>query len=53
MQIEKAHKSERKIYTTPRLIVHGTLEEITADQNKMFGGGDGYLFMGVPIQNAS
>jgi hypothetical protein len=46
-------KSEKKIYTTPRLIVHGTVEEITALQNKSFGASDGFLFQGVPIANVS
>jgi len=40
-------------YTTPRLTVHGTLEEVTKQQNKTFGASDGYLFMGVPIANVS
>jgi hypothetical protein len=46
-------KSEQKIYTTPRLIVHGTVEEITALQNKSFGASDGFLFQGVPIASVS
>jgi hypothetical protein len=46
-------KSEKKVYVTPELIVHGTVEEITADQNKGFGSSDGFLFMGVSIKNIS
>jgi len=53
MQTEKADKSEKKVYATPQLIVHGTMEEITAQQNKGFGPTDGNLFMGDPIMNIS
>jgi hypothetical protein len=40
-------------YTTPRLTVHGTLEEVTKLQNKKFGATDGFLFEGVAITNVS
>jgi len=40
-------------YTTPRLTVHGTLEEVTKLQNKQFGPTDGFLFQGVAISNVS
>jgi hypothetical protein len=43
----------KKTYTAPELVVHGSVEEITADQNKGFGLSDGFLFMGVPIKNIS
>jgi len=43
----------KKGYVTPELIVHGTVEQITADQNKGIGYGDGFLFMGIPIKNIS
>lgn len=44
---------EKKMYTAPELVVHGTVEEITADQNKGYGMSDGFLFMGNPIKNIS
>lgn len=44
---------EKKAYTAPELVVHGTVEEITADQNKGYGMSDGMLFMGDPIMNIS
>ena len=53
MQTEKVDKSEKKVYATPQLIVHGTMEEITAQQNKGYGASDGYTFMGEPITNIS
>ena len=53
MQTESIEKSEKKVYITPQLIVHGTMEEITAQQNKGFGPTDGFLFMGDPIQDIS
>ena len=40
-------------YTTPRLTVHGTLEEVTKQQNKTWGATDGYMFQGIPIANVS
>ena len=43
----------KKTYTAPELVAHGTVEEITADQNKGYGSSDGFLFMGVPIKNIS
>jgi hypothetical protein len=43
----------KKTYTAPELVVHGTVEEITADQNKGFGLSDGFLFMGATIKNIS
>ena len=44
---------EKKVYTVPQLTIHGTVQEITMDQNKTWGGSDGFLFLGSPIQNAS
>jgi hypothetical protein len=49
----QTQSSEKKAYVTPELIVHGTVEHITADQNKGLGAGDGFLFMGAPIHNIS
>lgn len=34
----------KKTYTTPRLIVYGSVEEITLGCNKILGNGDGYTF---------
>ncbi len=56
MQTKEQPLSEnqgKKVYSAPQLTVHGTVSEITMDQNKMFGGSDGFLFLGTPIQNAS
>lgn len=53
MRTGTTENSGKKAYTTPQLIVHGTVAEITADQNKGLGTGDGFLFMGMPIQNIS
>jgi hypothetical protein len=40
----------RKVYTTPRLTVHGTLEEITTQRpQKAFGPGDGMTFWAPPV----
>lgn len=49
----QTEKSERGAYTAPVLTVHGTLAEITAQQNKILGPSDGFLFEGQAIQNAS
>lgn len=53
MQTEKIEKSEKKVYTTPQLIVHGTVAEITAQQNKNYGPSDGFSFQGSSITNVS
>ena len=47
------HSTTKKTYTTPRLTVHGTLEEVTKQQNKDWGASDGFLFQGVSITNVS
>ena len=52
MQTEMVDKSEKKVYATPQLIVHGTMEEITAQQNKVLGPTDGFLFNQTPIMNS-
>jgi hypothetical protein len=49
-ELEKAGK---KFYATPQLTVHGTVEEITAAQNKDYGPSDGFTFQGVSITNIS
>jgi hypothetical protein len=44
----------KRLYTTPELTVHGTLEEITQQTMKTFGMSDGFFLMGVgPITNVS
>jgi hypothetical protein len=53
MQTERVPNAEKKVYITPQLIVHGTVAEITAQQNKGFGSSDGFLFLGQPITNIS
>jgi hypothetical protein len=55
LEEDRAMKSttEKRQYTTPTLTAHGTLEEVTQQQNKGWGSTDGYLFMGVPISNIS
>jgi hypothetical protein len=44
--------NEKKVYTVPQLTVYGTIQEITTQQNKVYGPTDGFLFNGTPIQNA-
>jgi len=44
---------EKKVYSTPRLTVHGTIQQLTMDQNKDLGGSDGFLFQSSPIHNVS
>jgi len=53
MQSENLGKREKSVYVTPQLTVHGTIEEITAEQNKTYGLSDGFLFQGAPIKNVS
>ena len=48
-----SENSGKRPYTTPRLTVHGTLEDVTQQQNKTWGATDGFLFQGVPIANVS
>ena len=46
--------TQKRSYTTPKLTVHGTLEEVTQQlQNKGMGASDGYMYMGIPITNIS
>jgi len=45
--------TNKREYTTPQLTVHGTLEEVTKQQNKTWGSSDGFLFQGVSIANVS
>lgn len=46
-------QTKKRQYTTPQLTVHGTLEEVTKQQNKTYGSSDGFLFQGVSITNVS
>jgi hypothetical protein len=41
----------KKVYRTPELTVHGSVEEITRQQcmNKTLGGSDGWTFQQQPI----
>jgi hypothetical protein len=42
--------TEKKIYTTPKVTVHGTLEELTqVTKNKTFGGGDDVIVNNMAI----
>jgi hypothetical protein len=45
--------SGTKKYEAPMLTLLGSVHALTQDQNKIYGGSDGFLFMGVPITNAS
>lgn len=45
--------SQKKIYSTPKLTVHGAVEEITKGCDKQFGSSDGFTFGGSPIVCAS
>jgi hypothetical protein len=41
--------SEKQVYSTPKLTVHGRLEDITKGCDKVYGNGDGYTFNGASI----
>ncbi len=47
----KKQKRSKKVWSTPRLIVHGTVEKITTSGGceKMYGGSDGYTWLTNPI----
>jgi len=51
--MQSASENGKRQYTTPRLTVHGTLEEVTKQQNKTWGASDGFLFQGISITNVS
>lgn len=44
------HTQPKEAWTTPTLIVHGPVEELTG-QDKKFGGSDGLTLQGDAIQN--
>jgi len=48
-----SEKGEKRLYTAPRLTMHGTLEDLTKLTEKTFGATDGFLWQGVPIANVS
>jgi hypothetical protein len=52
MQGLTSDNSGKRLYTTPQVTVHGTLEELTK-QDKDLGGSDGFTFQQQPIQNVS
>jgi|GEM_PF-2339647 hypothetical protein len=39
----------KKVWAAPKLVVYGTLEEITLGCNKTYGSSDGFLFQGQAI----
>jgi hypothetical protein len=51
--MQSTNENGKRQYTTPRLTVHGTLEEVTKQQNKTWGSSDGFLFQGISITNVS
>jgi hypothetical protein len=59
MQAERSGLVVKKVYTPPRLVVHGTVAEITASAwscerfGKELGYGDGYVLNIVPIASCS
>ena len=48
----KATIHKKEAWTAPVLTIYGSLEKLTG-QNKVFGGDDGFTYMGTPIGNAS
>ena len=48
MQIARENP-QKSIYTTPRLTMHGRLEDLTMQTNKNWGGADGLTFQQQPI----
>jgi hypothetical protein len=46
-------KAQTKVYSAPKLIVYGPVEEITQGCDKSFGTTDGFTFRGLPIQCTS
>jgi hypothetical protein len=49
MKMENVQQSQKRVYVTPKLIVHGTVEQITAGCNKALGMSDGFTFQGQAI----
>ena len=42
-------KQSKKVWSTPRVIVHGTVEKVTKGCDKEYGHTDGYTFIGEDI----
>jgi len=42
----KTNSQTKKVWTTPQLTVHGTVEKITT-QDKTIGGNDGIFLLGI------
>jgi hypothetical protein len=40
-------------YDAPKLVVIGSVRDLTLTQDKKFGASDGFTFMGIPISNSS
>jgi len=53
MQGLTSDNNVKRLYTTPQVTVHGTLEELTKQVNKGLGATDGFLFLGQPITTIS
>jgi hypothetical protein len=49
------HTPMPKAYEPPSLTLLGSVHEFTQDRHshKMYGGSDGFSFMGFPVTNAS
>ena len=43
----------KKDWMPPRLVVYGSVDQITQGCDKRYGGSDGFTFLGTPIQCAS
>jgi hypothetical protein len=48
-----SEKSGKRLYTVPRLTMHGTLEQLTKVTEKTFGVTDGYVFQGQGLATVS
>jgi hypothetical protein len=48
LSTERAQRAKRT-YVTPQVVVHGTVEEITAGCDKTLGLQDGFTFQGQSI----
>ena len=45
--------TNKKRYSKPRITPEGSVDKITLEQDKTWGGSDGFTLDQVPIQNAS
>lgn len=46
-------EQEKKVWVAPKVDVYGTFEAATQGCDKMYGGADGFTFMGQSIVCAS